>query len=140
MLGAGKSTEMGGRLVPAGFPPALLNSLPAVLPTGMVEAPPDPETVLVLGKIGFQLGLLLAHSAYLLVYEGAALPLWHKVAIKVISKRKVLEEDLRKLLPQQMQTGGSGGGVGWEWGVLSIMKCCGARAGGASECPWSIRG
>lgn len=29
--------------------------------------------------------------------------LWHKVAIKVTSERKVLEEDLRKLLSHPMQ-------------------------------------
>ncbi|XP_050749006.1 LOW QUALITY PROTEIN: testis-specific serine/threonine-protein kinase 4-like [Gymnogyps californianus] len=69
----------------------------------MEEVPPDPETMLVLGKLGFQLGLLLAHGAYWEVYEAAAPPLWHKVAIKVISKREALEEDLRKLLPHQMQ-------------------------------------
>ncbi|XP_009329631.1 PREDICTED: testis-specific serine/threonine-protein kinase 4-like [Pygoscelis adeliae] len=66
---------------------------------------PHPETVLVLGKTGSQLGALLVDGAYWEVYEGAAPTLCHKVAIKVISKRKVLEEDLRKLLPHQVLKG-----------------------------------
>ncbi|XP_059688916.1 testis-specific serine/threonine-protein kinase 4-like [Gavia stellata] len=69
----------------------------------MAEAPLGPKTILVLGKMGFQLGSLLAHGAYWEVDEAAVPPLWHKVAIKVISKRKALEEELRKLLPHQMQ-------------------------------------
>ncbi|KAM9240184.1 testis-specific serine/threonine-protein kinase 4-like [Leptosomus discolor] len=70
----------------------------------MADAPSDPETVLVLGKMAFQLGPQMAHGAYWEVYEAAAPPpLWHKVAIEVTSKRKALEEDVRNLLPRQMQ-------------------------------------
>ena len=57
--GAGRGTEVWGCLVPAAAPSALLDASQAVLPTAMVEVPPDPETVPVLGELGFQLGLLL---------------------------------------------------------------------------------
>lgn len=41
----------------------LLNYPQAVLSAGIGEAPTDPQTVLMLGKMGFQLKPLLAHGA-----------------------------------------------------------------------------
>ena len=54
----------GGAWFQLGSPQPCLNPPQTVLPSGMAEVPPKPRTILMLGKMGFQLGPLLAHSAY----------------------------------------------------------------------------
>ncbi|KYO34450.1 hypothetical protein Y1Q_0023530 [Alligator mississippiensis] len=57
----------------------------------------------VMDQYGYQLGRVIGHGSYGVVYEAYFVKQKTKVAVKIISKKKASEDYLNKFLPREIQ-------------------------------------
>nr|XP_042700854.1 LOW QUALITY PROTEIN: testis-specific serine/threonine-protein kinase 4 [Chrysemys picta bellii] len=69
----------------------------------MVETAPSAPYLSVMDQYGYQLGKVIGHGSYGIVYEAYFTKQKAKVAIKIISKKKASEDYLNKFLPREIQ-------------------------------------
>ncbi|XP_067389215.1 testis-specific serine/threonine-protein kinase 4 [Emydura macquarii macquarii] len=69
----------------------------------MVEPAPSGAYPSVMEQYGYQLGRVIGHGSYGVVYEAFFTKQKAKVAVKIISKKKASEDYLTKFLPREIQ-------------------------------------
>ncbi|CAM5100384.1 unnamed protein product [Natator depressus] len=69
----------------------------------MVETAPSAPYLSVMDQYGYQLGKIIGHGSYGIVYEAYFTKQKAKVAIKIISKKKASDDYLNKFLPREIQ-------------------------------------
>lgn len=93
----------------------------------MVETAPSAPYLSVMDQYGYQLGKIIGHGSYGIVYEAYFTKQKAKVAIKIISKKKASDDYLNKFLPREIQVARGCRGV---WGPGCGCRGVGSWAGG----------